>query len=55
MVEVLIAFLISVLIIAVFNGPAWALKLGQFGGLAFAMYALILVIEWALGKVQKKP
>jgi hypothetical protein len=49
MVEALIAFVAAVLIIAVFSGPVWALKLGQFGGLGFALYVLILVIKYLLG------
>jgi len=53
MIEVLIGMLISILVLAVFQSPAWAIKLGQYGGLGFVMYALILVIEWALAKVKK--
>lgn len=51
MIEALIAFTLSVLILAVFHSPAWAITLGQFGGLGFALYVLILVIEWLIGKV----
>jgi hypothetical protein len=50
MFEAVIAFLLAVLITVVFSGPAWAIKLGAFGGLAFALYVLILVIEWLIAK-----
>jgi hypothetical protein len=52
MVEALIAFLLSVLILAVFHSPAWAITLGAFGGLGFALYVLILVVEWVAGKLK---
>ncbi len=52
MVEALIAFVLSVLILAVFHSPQWAITLGQFGGLGFALYVLILVIEWFVGKIK---
>lgn len=52
MIEALIALLLSVLVIAVFSAPSWALKLGQFGGLAFVFYVLILILEWLVGKVR---
>ncbi len=52
MIEAVIALMVSILILAVFGGPAWAIRIGQFGGLGFAMYVLILVIEWAIGKVK---
>lgn len=52
MIEAVVAFLLAVLIQVVFGGPAWAIRLGQFGGLAFALYVLILVIEWIIGKVK---
>jgi uncharacterized membrane protein YjjB (DUF3815 family) len=51
LIEALIAFVAAVLIIAVFQAPAWALKLGSFGGLAFSLYVLILVVEWIIGKL----
>jgi len=51
-VEALIAFVLSVLILAVFHSPAWAITLGSFGGLAFSLYVLILVIEWIIGKLK---
>lgn len=44
------AFVLAVLLLAVFHGPAWAITLGTFGGLAFSLYVLILVIEWIVGK-----
>jgi len=52
MIEALVAFVLAVLILAVFHGPAWAVTLGSFGGLAFSLYVLILVIEWLVGKVR---
>jgi len=54
MIEGVIALMIAVLILVVFGGPAWAIKIGQFGGLGFAMYVLILVIEWAIAKLKVK-
>lgn len=53
MVEALIAFVLAVLILAVFHSPAWAITLGTFGALAFSLYVLILVLEWVVGKVKK--
>ena len=53
MVEALIAFVLAVLILAVFNAPQWAIKIGTFGGLGFALYVLILVIEWFLGYIKR--
>lgn len=50
MVEALIAFLFSVLILSVFHSPAWCITLGAFGGLGFALYVLILVIEWLIAR-----
>ena len=50
MIEALIAFVVAVLIVAVFQAPAWALKLGVFGGVAFSLYVLILVIEYLIAK-----
>jgi hypothetical protein len=52
MIEAVIAFLLSVLILAVFHSPAWAITLGSFGGLGFALYVLILVVEWLVGKLK---
>jgi len=52
MIEAVVAFLLSVLVLAVFHGPAWAVTLGTFGGLGFAFYVLILVIEWVVGKLK---
>lgn len=52
LVEALIAFILSILILVVFSGPAWAIKLGGFGGLAFALFVIILVIEWLVGKLK---
>ncbi len=53
MIEALIALVLSVFIIAVFGGPSWAIKCGQFGGLGFFLYVLILVIQWAIGQAKK--
>ena len=55
MIEAVVAFLLAVLILAVFTAPAWAIKLGAFGGLAFAIYTGILVTEWIVGKVRSAP
>ena len=52
MVEALIAFVLAVLILAVFHSPAWAITRGSFGALAFSLYVLILVIEWIIGKLK---
>ena len=54
MIEALIAFVLAVLILAMFNAPAWAIKIGQFGGLGFSLYVLILVIEWLIGRAKSK-
>lgn len=50
MVEALVAFVLAVLILAVFHSPAWAITLGAFGGLGFVFYVAILVLEWLFGK-----
>ena len=52
MVDALIAFVLAVLILLVFNGPAWAIKLGAFGGLGFALYVLILVIKYLIAQLK---
>ncbi len=52
MIEALIAFVLAVLILAVFHAPAWAITLGTYGGLGFSLYVLILVVEWLLGKAR---
>jgi hypothetical protein len=52
MIEALVAFVLAVLILAVFHAPAWAITLGSYGGLGFALYVLILVLEWVIGKVK---
>jgi hypothetical protein len=52
MIEALVAFVLAVLIIAVFHGPAWAVTLGAFGGLGFSLYVLILVVEWIVGRLK---
>ena len=52
LIEALIAFVLAVLILAVFHAPAWAVTLGSFGGLAFSLFVLILVIEWLFNKVK---
>lgn len=54
MIEALIAFVLAILIIAVFNAPAWAIRIGSYGGLGFVLYVLILVIEWLIEKFNKK-
>lgn len=55
MIEAVVALLLAVLFLAVFSGPAWLIKLGAFGGLGFAIYVLILVIEWLIGRVRGTP
>lgn len=52
MIEALVAFVLAVLILAVFHAPAWAITLGSFGGLGFSLYVLILVVEWIVGKLK---
>jgi hypothetical protein len=52
MIEALIAFVLAVLVLAVFHGPAWAITLGTYGGLGFAFYVLILLVEWFIGKIK---
>ena len=53
LIEALLAFVLSVLILVVFSGPGWAIKLGTFGGLGFALFVLILVVEWLFGKIRR--
>ncbi len=53
MIEAVVALLLSVLFIAVFSGPVWLMKLGQFGSLGFVFWVLILVAEWIFGKVRR--
>ncbi len=55
MIEALVAFAVAVLVLVVFNGPAWAIKLGGFGGLAFVFYIAILVAEWLVAKIPRAP
>ena len=52
MIDILIAFLVSVLLLAVFTPPAWLLKLASFGSLAFVIYALILLARYVVGKLK---
>jgi hypothetical protein len=52
LLEALVAFVLAVLVLAVFHGPAWSIQLGQFGGLGFAFYVLILLLEWMIGRVK---
>jgi hypothetical protein len=51
-IEALVALILSILVLAVFGGPAWALKMSGFGGLGFVFWVLILVIEWLVGKIK---
>jgi hypothetical protein len=53
MIEALVAFVLAVLILAVFHGPAWAITLGTYGGLGFSLYVLILVVEWLVGRLKQ--
>jgi hypothetical protein len=53
MIEAVIAFLLSVLVIAVFGAPAWALKLATFGALGFVFWVLVLVAEWIMGRLKR--
>jgi hypothetical protein len=55
LLEALVAFVLAVLVLAVFHGPAWSITLGQFGGLGFAFYVLILVLEWLIGRLKTPP
>lgn len=52
MVEALIAFVLAVLLLAVFKAPSWLIRLGEFGGLGFVLWVVILVIEWVFGKIR---
>lgn len=52
MFEALVAFLLAVLIIAVFKAPRFLIQLGEFGGLGFVLWVAILVLEWIFGKVR---
>jgi hypothetical protein len=53
MIEALVALLLSVLCIAVFGAPSWALTMAKFGALGFIFWVLILVIEWIVGKLRQ--
>jgi len=53
LLEAVIALLLSVLFLAVFTAPAWLLKLGSFGGLAFVIYVMILGVEWLFNTLKK--
>ncbi len=50
MVEAFVALLLAVLCIAVFKGPQALIRLGEYGGLAFVFYVLILVFRAVLFK-----
>lgn len=52
MIEALVAFVLAVLFVFVFQGPAFILRLGVVGGVGFVCWVLILVIEWLLGKLK---
>ena len=52
--DTIIAFVLAVLILLVFHGPAWIITLGQYGGLGFSILVLIIVIRWILGNVKLK-
>jgi hypothetical protein len=45
-----VALALAICILTVFNGPQWAIKMGQFGGLGFFLYVLIIVIKWLIRK-----
>jgi len=53
-VEALIAVVVAIFVLAVFNGPPWAIRAGQFGGLGFMVFVLILLGEWVIEKINKK-
>lgn len=53
MIEALVALMLSVLVLTVFGGPAWALKMAQFGALGFVFWVLILVVEWLLARAKR--
>ena len=55
MIKAVIALLLAVLFLAVFSGPVWLIKLGAFGGLGFALYVLILVVERLVGVARRQP
>ena len=50
MMEVLVALLLAVVCVFVFNAPAWLLKLVQAGGIAFIFYVIILVVRSLIGR-----
>ncbi len=52
MVEAFFALVAAVLCIAVFKAPQALIRLGEYGGLAFVFYILILMAEWILGKAR---
>lgn len=53
MIEALIALLVAVLLLTVFKTPAWVVKVGSYGGLAFVLYVGILVVRFLIGYVRK--
>lgn len=53
--EVVVAFGLAILFLAVFNAPLWLIKLGSFGGLGFAFFVMILVAKWLIGYVRRQP
>jgi len=55
LLECVIALMISIIMLAVLSAPAWLVKLAPFGGLAFVILVLILLIEWLFGKIQSLP
>ena len=53
MIEALIAVVLAGFILTVLGGPSWAIRAGQYGGLGFILYVLILVIEWLFTQIKK--
>lgn len=54
MIEVLVFLALAVFLVLVFN-VAWVLKLVSVGGAGFAIYGLILLIQWGLRWFRSRP
>jgi hypothetical protein len=53
MVEALIALVVAILILTVFKAPAWIIRIGSYGGLAFVLYVFILVLKFLIGSLRR--
>ena len=55
MVEALIAFGVSLLIVFVFNTPTWAAKIVPVGGIGFCVWVLVLVLQYLFNRYRTPP